>query len=333
MYGAIDGGNKSGETEQGHGWWETPAFSAGTSTEQSRDFCMYLSLLLVLIIFIQFQVTHDIKHDQEWKYFLVEFFKSWLLQEKKNLKKNSIFPRTEESPVTEKDRSQSGRIKVCVCPVPVSHDGALQKDSEGTHHQSTRKETSPAARGTLVGFFYVLVCEKKELFIQNAASGNRKTRRRMATQWPPRIAGSSSASVPGLQEVSHADSKCPALIRRGDGADLKCCKSHENAINHAQSSGRCFLPEHQEDTRQKLRLGRSALPLLGLEAEDFYSPKRVDERGWSTLSRNPGLAGSPDLFWVTESLCLGFVGQMGTLRSLSPSCWLCIKVALTRARC
>lgn len=54
--------------------------------------------------------------------------------------------------MTERDRSQSGRIKVCACPVPVSHDGALQKDSEETHHQSTRKETSPAARGTLEAF-------------------------------------------------------------------------------------------------------------------------------------------------------------------------------------
>lgn len=52
----------------------------------------------------------------------------------------------------------------------------------------------------------------------------------------------------------------------------------------------------------------------------MLSPKRVDERGWSTLARNLGLAGSPDLFWVTESLCLGFVGQMGTRRSPSPSC-------------
>lgn len=173
------------------------------------------------------------------------------------------------------------------------------------------------------------------MFIQNAASGNRKTRRRIAaTQWPPGTAGGSSASLAGLQEVSHADSKCPALIRRGDGAALKCCKSHENAINHVQSSGRCFLPEHREDTKQKLWGWGVSAAASRVEGRGLIvSPKRMDERGWSTLAWNPGLAGSPDFFWVTAPLCLGFVSQMGTLQSPSPSCWLCVKVALARAWC
>lgn len=156
--------------------------------------------------------------------------------------------------------------------------------------------------------FHVLVCERKELFIQNPASGDRKTKRRTATQWPPGMAGGSSASLPGLQEASHADSKCPALIRRGDGADLKCRKSHENAINHVQSSGRCFLPKHQADTRQKLWDWGSALLRLGLEAEDLFALPRewMIECGWSALAQSPGWAGSPRFCWVTESLCLGF---------------------------
>ena len=93
---------------------------------------------------------------------------------KKNFKKNSIFPRTEESPVTERDHSQSGRIKACVCPVPVSHDGALQKDSAGMQHQSTRKETSPAAGGTLEGFFMSWFVRRKSCLFKMLLQGTGK---------------------------------------------------------------------------------------------------------------------------------------------------------------
>lgn len=175
MYGAIDGGNKSGETEKGHGWWETPAFSARTSTEQSRYFCMYLSLLLVLIIFIQFQVTHDIKHDQGWKYFLVEFFKSWLLQEKKNFKKIVSFQEQMRVLWLRGTVPKAEGLKLwCVCPVPVSHDGALQKDSEGMHQQSTGKETSPAARGILEGFFMSWFVRRKRCLFKMLLRGTGK---------------------------------------------------------------------------------------------------------------------------------------------------------------
>lgn len=137
------------------------------------------------------------------------------------------------------------------------------------YEQSTGNRTRKAASWTPEIFFMSWFVRGKSCLLKMLLQGTR-TQKRTMTWWPPWIAGCGSASQLCLQEVSHPDSKLPALISTGDGASLEW-ESHENAISHIQSSG-YFLPKHSESTRRSSEAKRPELLLVGLGDKERCSP-------------------------------------------------------------
>lgn len=69
-----------------------------------------------------------------------------------------------------------------VCLTPFSQGDTPQKDRNLEEREKRAQEIGPRKKQVKSrSIFHVLVCERKELFIQNAASGDRKTERRALT--------------------------------------------------------------------------------------------------------------------------------------------------------
>lgn len=126
-------------------------------------------------------------------------------------------------------------------------------------HQKTGNETSTAARGGggSGGFLCLGFWEERAVYSKRCWGGAGK-------QWGERRPSDllellTVAQPPCLvcRKPAMQTPNVQALIRRGDRADLKRYKSHENTINHIQSWGRCFLPKHPSGRHQTeaLKLG------------------------------------------------------------------------------
>lgn len=169
------------------------------------------------------------------------------------------------------------------------------------------EKTWEAVSGTPEVFFTSSFVRGKRCLFKMPPRGPGKERS-TATQWPPWIAGCSSASQPRLQEASHPDSKLPVLIRgvAGQASSEKVMRMLLATVRvQATLSSRSILTAAGRSSEAK-----------GPQLTLLFSPGEFDDSGWPALAPSPDLTGNPHFFQVTESLCLGLTSQIGTLWSL-----------------
>lgn len=152
--------------------------------------------------------------------------------------------------------------------------------------------------------FYLSLCERKEMFIQNAASGARKREEHsdpvtsMNCWLQLSLPASSAGSQPSRLQT-------PVLIRgvAGQASSEKVMRMLLATVRvQATLSSRSILTAAGRSSEAK-----------GPQLTLLFSPGEFDDSGWPALAPSPDLTGNPHFFQVTESLCLGFTSQTGTL--------------------
>lgn len=188
--------------------------------------------------------------------------------------------------------------------------------------KSTEHGTWKAASGTQKCFSCLGLWEERAVY-SKCCFGGQENREENTDLVTSTNCCCSSASWPRLQEASHPDSELPVLIRRGWWGRPRVRKSWECSLLHpkfrAILSSRSILTEASRSSEAK----GPRLLLQGLGGRKHpFSPLGgggFDDSEWPALAQSPGWTRNPHFFWVTESLCLEIISQIGTLYSL----WVC----------